>query len=145
MTEFRLELYEPPITWDKLVERCRQYHKEKDHMCGVTYYESLPAYVTLYLSCHCEVDYRVERTRFADKGIAELGFFCNLCGKPRHTSLHRMFFTCEGCYKFFTYDFRLFENKPPKVYIKWPLANILCRSCDVPVTSIKRTGGISFS
>ena len=141
---FPHELHNEPITFAKQVAQCEYYHKG-DHVCGVTVFKSLPAYVTSYLVCKCEVDYRENWETFGRIGIKCFGGFCTLCGKPRPFALHRMFFTCEGCYKFFTYDFRKFPDRKWNDWIQWPLPNILCEACDVPVTSVKRTGGISFS
>lgn len=143
-TEFPIELWRYPITYEKLRQRCKLAHTDPD-FCGEAVYSRLPSYVTEHLTCHCrdEKDYREDVATLSSIGIPRIGHYCTLCGKPTRYTIVDHYFTCEGCDSFYTYDYRKFTEPPPK----WPLPNLLCERCDVHVpdaVSRRRRTGIVF-
>lgn len=106
-------------------------------MCGGCVYKRIPR-IMYSFQCRC---HNPEWVGFGSRNLNLIGTFCNKCGKPHKFSLVIATFTCEGCGKLFTYDWRKFKDKPLgsldhranfKARIKFPLPNVLCEVCDVP-------------
>lgn len=136
MNPFQAILHEPPINWEKQVTQCEYYHGDSSHNCGIAVWKELPLLVTEMI-CKCNKNYYEHFASISAKG-GSLGTYCLDCGFPSICSINRNYYSCEECNKFFTYDWRTIEYVPP---VK------LCKDCDVPVTTLRRSGStrVSFS
>ena len=111
-------------------------------MCGGAVYRRLPLHVT-ELRCKCEEPTWRSYSRI---GIASIGYHCSTCGKPHPFTLVNHHWTCDGCGKYFTQDYRTFPEVPDPGPISsgaWKPKDpkyLLCKECDVPVALPRRRG-----
>jgi hypothetical protein len=117
----------------EIIAQGRTRTHKPECMCGLCVYSRLFTSQT-NLKCNCpDPDW----VYFNRVNLAYTGTFCRKCGNLHYTALSTNTFDCEGCGKFFSYDYREFlPERPhdPSNYQRYPKVK-LCRRCDVPVPS----------